>query len=44
MENLYSKLQDHKPLVLNLANMVTPQHVADAINVIGGVTVDDPLN
>lgn len=36
MENLYSKLQDHKPLVLNLANMVTPQHVADAINVIGG--------
>lgn len=36
MKNLYTELQAHKPLVLNLANMVTPQRVADAINVIGG--------
>lgn len=35
MNTLLANIREQQPLVLNVANFVTMQHVADAINVVG---------
>ena len=34
--SILEKIQEKQPLILNLANFVTPQRVADAISFAGG--------
>ncbi|ETO40664.1 Hydroxyethylthiazole kinase [Fructilactobacillus florum 8D] len=43
--NLIAQIRQHNPIVLNIANQVTPQRVADGINFLGGspMMVSDPL-
>ncbi|USS93260.1 hydroxyethylthiazole kinase [Fructilactobacillus ixorae] len=43
--NLLQAIQTNQPIILNVANQVTPQRVADAINYLGAspMMVADPL-
>lgn len=45
MKEMIKNVRAQSPIVLNVANHVTPQHVADGINYIGGspIMIADPL-
>lgn len=44
-QNFIQQIRAKSPIVLNIANFITPQHVADGINYVGGspMMVADPL-